>query len=254
MQANGIELKTKEEIIKIRKSAQIVKKVLEKLKTIARAGIATLEFDLVAMEELKKYGAKPAFLGYQGFPKSVCISINNEVVHGIPSDKRILKNGDIVSIDFGVEYDGYFGDAALTVPVGKISNTAKKLIDVTEKALYEGIKNAKVGNKLYDISASIQEYVEKNGFSVVRDYVGHGIGKKLHEEPMVPNFGEKGTGPVLKEGMVFAIEPMVNEKGFEVKVLDNGWTVVTVDNGLSAHFEHTVAIVNGKARILTEWE
>ena len=246
MQANGIELKTKEEIIKIRKSAQIVKKVLEKLKTIARAGIATLEFDLVAMEELKKYGAKPAFLGYRGFPKSVCISINNEVVHGIPSDKRILKDGDIVSIDFGVEYDGYFGDAALTVPVGKISNTAKKLIDVTEKALYEGIKNAKVGNKLYDISASIQEYVEKNGFSVVRDYVGHGIGKKLHEKPMVPNFGERGTGPVLKEGMVFAIEPMVNEKGFEVKVLDNGWTVVTVDNGLSAHFEHTVAItING---------
>jgi len=251
MQANGIELKTKEEIIKIRKSAQIVKKVLEKLKTIARAGIATLEFDLVAMEELKKYGAKPAFLGYQGFPKSVCISINNEVVHGIPSDKRILKNGDIVSIDFGVEYDGYFGDAALTVPVGKISNTAKKLIDVTEKALYEGIKNAKVGNKLYDISASIQEYVEKNGFSVVRDYVGHGIGKKLHEEPMVPNFGEKGTGPVLKEGMVFAIEPMVNEKGFEVKVLDNGWTVVTVDNGLSAHFEHTIAITKNGPEILS---
>jgi len=251
MQANGIELKTKEEIIKIRKSAQIVKKVLEKLKTIARAGIATLEFDLVAMEELKKYGAKPAFLGYQGFPKSVCISINNEVVHGIPSDKRILKNGDIVSIDFGVEYDGYFGDAALTVPVGKISNTAKKLIDVTEKALYEGIKNAKVGNKLYDISASIQEYVEKNGFSVVRDYVGHGIGKKLHEEPMVPNFGERGTGPVLKEGMVFAIEPMVNEKGFEVKVLDNGWTVVTVDNGLSAHFEHTIAITKDGPEILS---
>jgi len=251
MQANGIELKTKEEIIKIRKSAQIVKKVLEKLKTIARAGIATLEFDLVAMEELKKYGAKPAFLGYQGFPKSVCISINNEVVHGIPSDKRILKNGDIVSIDFGVEYDGYFGDAALTVPVGKISNTAKKLIDVTEKALYEGIKNAKVGNKLYDISASIQEYVEKNGFSVVRDYVGHGIGKKLHEEPVVPNFGEKGTGPVLKEGMVFAIEPMVNEKGFEVKVLDNGWTVVTVDNGLSAHFEHTIAITKNGPEILS---
>jgi methionyl aminopeptidase len=251
MQANGIELKTKEEIIKIRKSAQIVKKVLEKLKTIARAGIATLEFDLVAMEELKKYGAKPAFLGYQGFPKSVCISINNEVVHGIPSDKRILKDGDIVSIDFGVEYDGYFGDAALTVPVGKISNTAKKLIDVTEKALYEGIKNAKVGNKLYDISASIQEYVEKNGFSVVRDYVGHGIGKKLHEEPMVPNFGERGTGPVLKEGMVFAIEPMVNEKGFEVKVLDNGWTVVTVDNGLSAHFEHTIAITKNGPEILS---
>jgi len=251
MQSNGIELKTKEEIIKIRKSAQIVKKVLEKLKTIVRAGIATLEFDIVAMEELKKYGAKPAFLGYRGFPKSVCISINNEVVHGIPSDKRILKDGDIVSIDFGVEYDGYFGDAALTVPVGKISNTAKKLIDVTEKALYEGIKNAKVGNKLYDISASIQEYVEKNGFSVVRDYVGHGIGKKLHEEPMVPNFGERGTGPVLKEGMVFAIEPMVNEKGFEVKVLDNGWTVVTVDNGLSAHFEHTIAITKNGPEILS---
>lgn len=251
MQEIRIDLKSKEEIIKIKKSAQIVKKVLEKLKTIAQTGIPTSEFDLIAMEEVKKYGAKPAFLGYRGFPKSVCISINNEVVHGIPSDKRVLKDGDIVSIDFGVECDGYFGDAALTIPVGKISNTAKKLIEVTEKALYEGIKNAKVGNRLYDISASIQEYVEKNGFSVVRDYVGHGIGRKLHEEPIVPNFGEKGTGPFLKEGMVFAIEPMVNEKGFEVKVLDNGWTVVTVDNGLSAHFEHTVAITENGPEILS---
>ncbi len=251
MQKNDIQIKSLEEIEKLRKSAQIVKNVLGKLKELVKPGLATEEFDILAMSEVKKYGAKPAFLGYRGFPKAVCISINNEVVHGIPSKNRILKEGDIVSIDFGVEYDGYFGDAAITVPVGKISAIAEKLIKVTKEALYEGIKKASPKYKLYDISANIQKYVEKNGFSVVRDYVGHGIGKQLHENPLVPNFGKEGTGPDLKPGMVLAIEPMVNEKGYSVRVLDNNWTVVTVDNGLSAHFEHMVAITEKDPIILS---
>lgn len=248
---NEIPIKSSEEIEKLRKCGQIVKNVLEQLKFLAKPRVTTEEFDKLAREEAKKYGAKPAFLGYRGFPKAVCISINNEVVHGIPSPKKILKEGDIVSIDFGIEYDGYFGDSAVTVPVGKISAKAEKLINVTREALFEGIKKAKTGYKLYDISASIQSYVEKHGFSVVREYVGHGIGKKLHEEPLVPNFGKEGTGPDLKSGMVFAIEPMVNEKGYNVKVLDNRWTVVTVDNGLSAHFEHMVAITEKDPVILS---
>ncbi len=251
MQENDIDLKSSEEIEKLRKCGQIVKNVLEKLKALAKPGLSTEEFDKLAISEAKKHGAKPAFLGYRGFPKSVCISVNNEVVHGIPSKNRILKEGDIVSIDFGVEYDGYFGDSAITVPVGKISEKAEKIIRITKEALFEGIKKATPGYKLYDISASIQKYVEKNGFSVVREYVGHGIGKQLHENPLVPNFGKEGTGPDLKPGMVLAIEPMVNEKSYNVKVLDNNWTVVTIDNGLSAHFEHMVVITEKEPIILS---
>lgn len=251
MQEYNIQIKSQEEIEKLRASAQIVKNVLIKLEALVKPGLVTEEFDKLAMSEVKKYGAKPAFLGYRGFPKAVCISVNNEVVHGIPSTERVLKEGDIVSIDFGVEYNGYFGDAAITVPVGKISKKAEKLIRVTKEALFEGIKKAKQGYKLYDISASIQKYVEKNGFSVVREYVGHGIGRQLHEEPLVPNFGKEGTGPELKSGMVLAIEPMVNEKDYNVKVLENNWTVVTVDNGLSAHFEHMVAITDKEPIILS---
>ncbi len=251
MQENDIHLKSFEEIEKLRKCGQIVKNVLEKLKELAKPGLSTEEFNKLAISEVKKYRAKPAFLGYRGFPKSVCISVNNEVVHGIPSKKRVLKEGDIVSIDFGVEYDGYFGDSAITVPVGKISEKAEKLIRITKEALFEGIKKAMPGYKLYDISASIQRYVEKNGFSVVREYVGHGIGKQLHENPLVPNFGKEGTGPDLKPGMVLAIEPMVNEKSYNVKVLDNNWTVVTIDNCLSAHFEHMVAITEKEPIILS---
>lgn len=247
-----IELKSVEEINKIRKSCDIVKKVLNRLKEMAKVGLATIEFDKEARRITSAYGAKPAFLNYKGFPASVCISINNEVVHGIPSPNRILKDGDIISIDFGVFYNGYYGDAAITISVGNITDKSSKLIEVTRQALYNGIEKAKEGNKLFDISFAIQDYVEKNGFSVVRDFVGHGIGKKLHEEPMVPNYGKPGTGIELKNGMVLAIEPMVNEKGYEVLILEDNWTVVTKDNGLSAHFEHTVAITENGPLILSD--
>lgn len=247
-----VELKNKNEINKIKKSCEIVKKVLNRLKEMIKPGLQTIELDKEAYRIAKENNVIPAFLNYRGYPASVCVSVNNEVVHGIPSSKKILKDGDIVSIDFGVLYDGYFGDAAITVPVGTISDIAKKLINVTREALYKGIEKARVGNRLFDISSSIQNYVEKNGFSVVRDFCGHGIGKKLHEEPMVPNFGIQGQGMTLLSGMVLAIEPMVNEKGHEVYILDDNWTVVTKDNGLSAHFEHTVAITENGPMILSE--
>ncbi len=247
-----IELKSKEEINKIKKSCKIVKMVLDRLREIIKPGLPTIELDEEARKITKEFGAEPAFLNYRGFPASVCVSVNNEVVHGIPSKKKILKDGDIVSIDFGALYNGYFGDSAITVPVGEVSDVACKLIDVTREALFKGIEKAKTGNKLFDISFAIQDYVEKNGFSVVRDFVGHGIGKRLHEDPMVPNFGKKNSGVELENGMVLAIEPMVNEKGYEVCVLDDDWTVVTKDNGLSAHFEHTVAIIDDKPVILSE--
>lgn len=247
-----IELKSNEEIKKIKKSCEIVKRVLCRLEEMIRPGLPTIKLDEEARRISKEHNAEPAFLNYRGFPASVCVSVNNEVVHGMPSDKKILKEGDVVSIDFGVLYNGYFGDAAITVPVGNISAVAVKLIDVTRAALYRGIEKAKSGNKLSDISCAIQDYVEKNGFSVVRDFVGHGIGKKLHEEPMVPNFGKPGTGIELENGMVLAIEPMVNEKEYEVRVLDDDWTVVTKDSGLSAHFEHTIAITKNGPLILSE--
>lgn len=247
-----IELKSDEEINKIKKSCEIVKRALVRLKEMIRPGLPTIKLDETARKIVKEYNAEPAFLNYRGFPASVCVSVNNEVVHGIPSDKKILKKGDIVSIDFGVLYNGYFGDAAITVPVGNISTVAAKLIDVTRDALYKGIEKAKSGNRLLDISYAIQDYVEKNGFSVVRDFVGHGIGKKLHEDPMVPNFGKPGTGIKLENGMVLAIEPMVNEKEYEVRILDDNWTVVTKDGGLSAHFEHTIAITKNGPLILSE--
>ncbi|MCX8094003.1 MAG: type I methionyl aminopeptidase [Candidatus Goldbacteria bacterium] len=247
-----IELKSKDEIDKIKKSCEIVKKVLYRLKDMIKPGLPTIELDREAYRISREHGAEPAFLNYRGFPASICVSINNEVVHGIPSQKKILKDGDIVSIDFGILYNGYYGDAAITVPVGNVTAIANKLIDVTREALYKGIEKAKKGNKLFDISYAIQSYVEKNGFSVVRDFVGHGIGKKLHEEPMVPNFGKPGTGVNLETGMVLAIEPMVNEKEYEICVLDDNWTVVTKDNGLSAHFEHTVAITDNGTMILSE--
>jgi methionyl aminopeptidase len=199
----------------------------------------------------KGFGARPAFLGYRGYSAAVCVSINSEVVHGFPTKKRIFKEGDIVSLDFGVEYGGYYADAALTVAIGKISRTAKKLMEATEASLYKGIEKAVVGLRLYDISAAVQKHAESCGFSVVRDFVGHGVGRKLHEDPMIPNYGRAGTGLPLENGMVLAIEPMINEKGYEVKVLDDDWTVVSVDGGLSAHFEHTVAITESGPKILT---
>ncbi len=247
-----IVLKTAEDIKKLEKSAKIVAEVLLRLKEIAKPGVETMEFDLLARKASKQLRARPAFLGYRGFPASVCISINDEVVHGIPSKGRFLKEGDIVSIDFGAEYEGFYGDATITVGVGHISAKAERLIEITEKALYKGIEKAVAGNRLGDISAGIQQYVESNNFSVVRDFVGHGIGRELHEEPLVPNYGKQGTGPDLKPGMILAIEPMVNEKGYEIEILENEWTVVTKDKGLSAHFEHDVAITENGPVILSK--
>ena len=243
-------LKARWEIQKMRKSNAIVAQILERLKEIAKPGITTLELDRFAEGLCIKKGAKPAFKGYMGYPSSLCVSINEEVVHGIPSKRRV-REGDIVSFDFGVVYDGYYGDAAITVPVGKISKRAERLLKVTQEALYKGIGKAQAGNRLYDISATIQNYVEKHGYSVVRQFVGHGIGRSLHEDPQVPNFGKPGQGPRLKEGMVLAIEPMVNEGTYEVEILPDGWTAVTKDRKLSAHFEHTVAITENGPQILS---
>ena len=243
-------LKARWEIQKMRKSNAIVAQVLERLKEVTKPGITTLELDRFAEELCVKKGGKPAFKGYMGYPSSLCVSINEEVVHGIPSKRRV-REGDIVSFDFGVLYDGYYGDAAITVPVGKISKRAERLLKVTQEALYKGIGKAQAGNHLYDISAAIQSHVEKYGYSVVRQFVGHGIGRSLHEDPQVPNFGKPGQGPRLKEGMVLAIEPMVNEGTYEVEILPDGWTAVTKDRKLSAHFEHTIAITENGPEILS---
>ncbi len=237
-----VELKNDSEIKRIHESCRMVAEVLRKLKEMVKPGIRTSDLDAEAVRMTSAFGARPAFLKYRGFPASVCVSINEEVVHGIPSPKRKICEGDLVSIDFGVEYKGFYGDAAITVAAGKISPVAKKLMETTEAALLAGIEKARPGNKLHDISAAVQRTVESAGFSVVRDFVGHGIGRKMHEDPMVPNYGEAGTGIRLEEGMVLAIEPMVNEKNWEIRILEDEWTVVTKDRGLSAHFEHTVAI------------
>jgi len=202
---------------------------------------------------IKKYHCAPAFKGYRGFPASICVSVNEQIVHGIPG-KRRLKEGDIVSLDLGVKLDGFFGDAAITVPVGKIDPESQKLLRVTKEALYKGIEQAQLGRRLSDISHAIQSWVEKHGFSVVRDFVGHGIGKNLHEEPQIPNFGRPNFGPRLKEGMVLALEPMVNTGSHEVKILDDGWTAVTADGSRSAHFEHSIAVTKDGPLILSELE
>jgi len=247
-----IEIKNEKEINSIRISAQIAAQVLESLRVMIKPGITTLDLDEQARREAKKLGVKPAFLGYRGYPAAVCVSINSEVVHGIPSKKKVIQEGDIVSIDFGTELGGFFGDSAISVIAGKAGQKERKLVTVTEESLYKAIQKAVPGNKLFDISAAVQAHAEANGFSVVRDYVGHGIGRKLHEDPMVPNYGKANTGPDLKAGMVIAIEPMVNEKSFEVITLEDGWTVVTEDGGLSAHFEHTVAITEKGPLILSK--
>jgi methionyl aminopeptidase len=228
----------------------MVAEVLEMLKELVRPGITTLALDETAENAVVKQGALPAFKGYSGYPYSLCCSLNDQVVHGMPC-RRKLQEGDILSIDFGVLHDGYYGDAAITLPVGTISEKAAELIKVTEESLYAAINAATAANRLSDISHAVQSHVEVYGFSVVQDFVGHGIGKSLHESPQVPNFGPPGTGVKLKPGMVLAIEPMINEKGPEVKVLGDGWTAVTCDGGLSAHFEHTVAITAHGAEILT---
>ncbi len=246
-----IVLKTPEEIEKIRTSCRIVVEILQGLRELARPGVTTYDLDRFSEEEARKRGAKPAFKGYRGYPCSLCTSVNNEVVHGIPSPKRHLKEGDILSLDFGILYNGYYGDAAITIPIGEVSGKAKRLMEVTERALYAAIEKALPGNRLFDISATIQNCVEEAGFSVVRDFVGHGIGRELHEPPQVPNFGTPGRGVRLKKGMVLAIEPMVNAGRPDVRILDDGWTAVTADGSLSAHFEHTVAITDNGPDILT---
>ena len=243
-------LKLPEEIEKMRASNHIVAEILIALKEKVKPGVTTGELDSYSEGLVRKKGAVPAFKGYMGYPYSLCISVNSEVVHGMPTN-RVLVEGDIVSLDFGAYYKGYYGDAAITVPVGDVSEDASRLIRVTEQGLYDGIREAKRGNRLGDISAAVQHCIEAAGFSVVRDFVGHGIGKKLHEEPQIPNYGIRGRGLELKAGMVLAIEPMVNEGTYKVKVTDNGWTVVTEDGRLSAHFEHSVAITNDGPDILS---
>ncbi|HXI09401.1 MAG TPA: type I methionyl aminopeptidase [Thermodesulfobacteriota bacterium] len=234
----------------MRRANLTVAGVLSVLKSSVRAGVTTLDLERIAEDELKKTGAKPAFKGYRGYPWCLCTSVNNEVVHGMPS-KRVLAEGDIVSIDFGVLSEGFYGDAALTVPVGSISSDAARLVRVTEESLEKAIEAAVVGNRLLDISAAVQRYVESHGFSVVREFVGHGIGRELHEAPQVPNFGVPGRGIRLKAGMVLAIEPMINMGAPDVKILDDGWTAVTADGSLSAHFEHTVAITDDGPYVLS---
>ncbi|OPF52220.1 type I methionyl aminopeptidase [Clostridium baratii] len=234
----------------MRKAGKIVAETLLLLEHEIKPGISTKELDTIAEQFITEQGAKPSFKGLYGFPATLCISVNNEVVHGIPGG-YILKDGDIVSIDCGACLDGFHGDAARTFPVGNISEDASKLIKVTEQSFFEGIKFAQIGNRLTDISHAIQDHIEANGFSIVKDFVGHGIGRDLHEDPEVPNFGRPGRGPVLTKGMVLAIEPMVNVGTFKVRTLRNDWTVVTSDGSLSAHYENTVAILPDGPEVLT---
>lgn len=246
-----IPLKSEKDLEMLKKSGKILADILEKLKKFVRAGVKTSEINLFAEDLICSEKAIPAFKDYKGFPAAVCTSINEEIVHGIPGERR-LKQGDIISLDLGINYGGYFTDSAITLAIGEIEPKLKRLIEVTYNALYEGINQAQIDSNLSDISYSIQSYVEKNGFSVVRQFVGHGIGYKLHEEPEIPNFGLPHQGPKLKSGMVFAIEPMVNMGTWEVEILDNGWTAITKDKLPSAHFEHTIAITENGPEILTK--
>lgn len=234
----------------MRVPCRIVAEVLSRVVEAASVGISTLELNRIAETEVAKQKAKPAFKGYSGYPFSLCCSLNDEVVHGMPNNVP-LKEGDILSLDFGAYYDGFYGDSAVTVPIGQVSDNARRLISVTEKSLQKAIDSAIAGNRISDISSTVQTFVEANGFSVVRDFVGHGIGRNLHEAPQLPNYGLPGRGAKIRPGMVLAIEPMVNEKSYEVKILADGWTAVTIDGGLSAHFEHTVAITDNGTEILT---
>jgi methionyl aminopeptidase len=242
------------ELEKMRAAGRLVGEVLTALTPSVVPGVTTAELDEVAEKMITDAGAIPAFKGYHGYPATICSSINEEVIHGIPSGQRVLREGDILSIDVGASLEGYFGDSAITVPVGQVSEEAARLLTVTEEALYKAIEVARPGGRVSDIGHAVQKHVEAYGFSVVREFVGHGIGQKMHEEPQVPNYGEAGRGPRLAEGMVLAIEPMVNAGKPAVKVLSDGWTAVTRDKSLSAHFEHTVAITASGAWILTARE
>lgn len=243
--------KSPNEIEKLRRSGRMVRQVLGEIREQVKPGITTLELEQYVAKRLKALGAAPAFKGYRGYPCCLCASLNDEVIHGIPSERHTLKEGDILSLDMGVILDGYYGDSAITVPVGEISPAAQRLLTVTEESLELAIDKVRLGNRLGDVSSTVQRYAEKNGYSVVREFVGHGIGKAMHEEPQVPNFGEPGHGPLLKVGMVFAIEPMVNVGGPAVRVLDDNWTAVTADGQLSAHFEHMVAVTRNGPDVLT---
>lgn len=246
-----IPLKSKEDLDGLRESGKILARVMRELKGFVRPGIVTSEIDNLAQRLILQEKALPAFRGYRGYPACVCVSVNEEVVHGIPGTRR-LEDGDIASLDLGINYRGYFSDAALTLPVGRASPEPERLIKVTKEALALGIDKVRIENRLSDISYAIQDHVEKSGFSVVRQFVGHGIGIQLHEEPEIPNFGAPGQGPVLKSGMVLAIEPMVNMGSWECEILEDGWTVVTKDKLPSAHFEHIVAVTDAGPEVLTE--
>ncbi len=243
--------KTASEIAIMAEGGRVVGKILKLMEDVVRPGITTLQIETEAQRLSESFGIVPAFKGYSGYPAAICVSVNEEVVHGIPSKKRRLKEGDIVSLDFGAYHKEFYSDSAVTLPVGRIGGQAKKLLEVTRTALHHGIQAAVVGNRVGDVSHAVQSHVEGNGFSVVKIFVGHGIGKNLHEEPQIPNFGEPQWGARLKEGMALAIEPMVNAGGDAVRVLEDGWTAVTTDGSLSAHFEHTVAVTKNGPRILT---
>ncbi|MDE2511756.1 MAG: type I methionyl aminopeptidase [Elusimicrobia bacterium] len=247
----SVEVKSNEELATMRRAGAVVGDILVLLSGIIKPGMTTGAIDQIAREELKKRGAKPAFLNYHGFPGVICLSINHEVVHGIPSDKRSLKEGDIIGVDFGCVIDRFYGDSAVTIPVGNISTDAANLIRVTRESLMKGIEAVKAGGRVGDIGAAVQSHAEASGYGVVREFVGHGIGRALHEEPPIPNYGKAGTGPRLKAGMVIAIEPMINLGTAEVETLADGWTAVTKDRKLSAHFEHTVAVTETGYDILT---
>jgi methionyl aminopeptidase len=244
--------KSRAELEKMRRANLIVAEVLDHLETMIKPGVSAYELDRVAEHQIRQAGGIPAFKGYRGFPASVCASRNEEIVHGIPRRSKILREGDILAVDVGVCLEGYFGDAARTFPVGEISADVQHLLDITREALYLGIEKTRVGNRVSDISATIQRHVESNGFSVVREFVGHGIGKALHEKPEVPNFGKPGLGQRLLEGMVLAIEPMVNSGGAEVRLMEDRWTAVTADGLYSAHFEHSVAVTENGPWVLSE--
>ena len=248
----AVVLKSSKEIEKMHRAGKVVREVLELVRSHVKPGATTYDLEKTAEARIAELGVKAAFKGYHGFPCVLCTSVNSEVVHGIPSPRRVLREGDIVSVDFGVVMDGYYGDAAITVPVGAIDAKAARLLRATEASLRAGIAAVRPGATLGDVGAAVQSVIEGEGFSVVRDFVGHGIGVHMHEDPQVPNFGEAGQGMKLKAGMVIAIEPMVNAGKPDVKVLDDGWTAVSTDGSMSAHFEHTVAVTADGARILTE--
>jgi methionyl aminopeptidase len=242
------------ELERMREAGRLVGEVLSELSMLVAPGVTTADLDEVAEKRIRQAGAAPAFKGYHGYPATICASVNEEVIHGIPSGRRVLNEGDVISIDVGASLDGYYGDSAVTLPVGQVSEQAATLLRVTEEALYKAIERVKVGGRVSDIGHAVQQHVEAYGFSVVREFVGHGIGQRMHEEPQVPNYGDPGRGPRLSEGMVLAIEPMVNAGKPAVKVLADGWTAVTRDSSLSAHFEHTVAVTASGPWILTARE